>query len=193
MSTTRIVVGVDGSSESKTALDWAIDLARDTDAGVIAVHATEIALSSMVPSDTSPGLRRSAAAARAGRAGRLVSGARRRRHSLGGGDPRRGTRSRAHRGGGRRRRPNHRRRSAWRGRISPPPARERRLPPLAHRSAFRGRPVDEVRAVGHDDVLKVRVGVHRLHVRDGAEPHHRSAVEVVVLIAAFSGVAWFCS
>jgi hypothetical protein len=41
MSTTRIVVGVDGSSESKTALDWAIDLARDTDAGVLAVHATE--------------------------------------------------------------------------------------------------------------------------------------------------------
>ncbi len=53
MSTTRIVVGVDGSSESKTALDWAIDLARDTDAGVVAVHATEIALSSMVPSETS--------------------------------------------------------------------------------------------------------------------------------------------
>ena len=54
MSTTRIVVGVDGSSESKTALDWAIDLARDTDAGVVAVHATEIALPSMVASETNP-------------------------------------------------------------------------------------------------------------------------------------------
>lgn len=54
MSSSRIVVGVDGSSESKTALDWAIDLARDTDATVIAVHATEIGLSSMFPSETSP-------------------------------------------------------------------------------------------------------------------------------------------
>jgi nucleotide-binding universal stress UspA family protein len=54
MSTTRIVVGVDGSSESKRALDWAIDLARDTEAAVVAVHATEIALSSMFPSETSP-------------------------------------------------------------------------------------------------------------------------------------------
>lgn len=47
MSTSRIVAAVDGSSESKTALDWAIDLARDTDA-------TEIGLSSMFPSETSP-------------------------------------------------------------------------------------------------------------------------------------------
>lgn len=54
MSTNRVVVGVDGSSESNTALDWAIDLARDTDATVVAVHATEAALSSMFPSPTSP-------------------------------------------------------------------------------------------------------------------------------------------
>jgi nucleotide-binding universal stress UspA family protein len=54
MSATRIVVGVDGSSESKTALDWAIDLARDTGAEVVAVHASEIALSSIAPSETGP-------------------------------------------------------------------------------------------------------------------------------------------
>jgi nucleotide-binding universal stress UspA family protein len=54
MSTTRIVVGVDGSSESKTALDWAIDLATDTETSVVAVHATELGLSSMFPSATGP-------------------------------------------------------------------------------------------------------------------------------------------
>jgi nucleotide-binding universal stress UspA family protein len=54
MSAAPIVVGVDGSSESQAALDWAIDLARDTNATVVAVHATEIALSSMFPSATAP-------------------------------------------------------------------------------------------------------------------------------------------
>jgi nucleotide-binding universal stress UspA family protein len=35
----RIVVGVDGSSNSKVALDWAITLARSFSAEVVAVHA----------------------------------------------------------------------------------------------------------------------------------------------------------
>jgi nucleotide-binding universal stress UspA family protein len=34
----RIVVGVDGSANSKTALAWAADLARALDAEVVAVH-----------------------------------------------------------------------------------------------------------------------------------------------------------
>jgi nucleotide-binding universal stress UspA family protein len=45
MSNAPILVGVDGSPESKTALAWAVDLARDLGAAVIVVHATEIELS----------------------------------------------------------------------------------------------------------------------------------------------------
>jgi nucleotide-binding universal stress UspA family protein len=51
MSSAHIVVGVDGSSESQRALGWAIDLARDLDATVVAVHAAETALSVMYGSD----------------------------------------------------------------------------------------------------------------------------------------------
>jgi nucleotide-binding universal stress UspA family protein len=38
-----IVVGVDGSSEAASALDWSIDLARDLRAEVVAVHALDTA------------------------------------------------------------------------------------------------------------------------------------------------------
>ena len=37
----RIVVGVDGSPESGAALGWAIELARDLEAEVVAVHALD--------------------------------------------------------------------------------------------------------------------------------------------------------
>jgi nucleotide-binding universal stress UspA family protein len=54
MSNARIVVGVDGSPESKTALAWAVDLARDLGATVIAVHATELELASALGAEESP-------------------------------------------------------------------------------------------------------------------------------------------
>ena len=47
MSRDRIIVGVDGSSSSRRALDWAIDLARDLKAELLAVHAAEIAPAAM--------------------------------------------------------------------------------------------------------------------------------------------------
>jgi nucleotide-binding universal stress UspA family protein len=53
MSGDHIVVGVDGSSASRRALDWAIDLARDLDAALLAVHAAEIAPAAMFFADAS--------------------------------------------------------------------------------------------------------------------------------------------
>ena len=49
-SISRIMIGVDGSADSRAALEWAADLARQLDAEVIAVHAVGL-LERLTPAD----------------------------------------------------------------------------------------------------------------------------------------------
>lgn len=54
MSDDHIVVGVDGSPESRSALAWAVELARDLDAELLVVHAAEVAPAAMFLTDHDP-------------------------------------------------------------------------------------------------------------------------------------------